>query len=127
MNLELTLFMPAGASPACADDPDLFYDNRRAEHARAVCAECPYRVECLETAMYGELNYEYRRYRYGIFGGLTGEEREALQRERDGGYFGRCAECGDKFPLGTGRSYRYCTPECLERAKYKREVAAEAA
>lgn len=41
--------------------------------AKALCAECPLKVECLQVALEaGEP--------YGIWGGLTPEERRALKR-----------------------------------------------
>lgn len=66
-------------------DPDLFFsldtfetkpdrDDREIQ-AKAVCAGCPVRVECLEYALQaGE--------RYGIWGGLDEIERRAVQRRR---------------------------------------------
>jgi WhiB family redox-sensing transcriptional regulator len=41
--------------------------------AKAVCARCPVAAPCLAEAM-------DRRDFWGVFGGLTGEERAALQR-----------------------------------------------
>lgn len=61
-------------------DPELFfptaesgpvYEAQVAE-AKAVCARCPVRAECLDWAL-GELPY-------GIAGGLTEDERAALRR-----------------------------------------------
>ena len=53
---------------------DLFFPGRGepAEPARQVCAECPVRQWCLEFAI-------SNRIAYGIWGGLTGRERRALQ------------------------------------------------
>ena len=45
--------------------------------ARAICARCPVRVECLEFAL--ETNSEY-----GIWGGVTETERKRMRRERRG-------------------------------------------
>lgn len=44
------------------------------EYAKAVCARCPVRVECLTGAL-------ERDERYGIWGGMTTEERDALTRK----------------------------------------------
>lgn len=67
-------------------DPDTFFSHDNGENkpdrddredtAKAVCAGCVVRLECLEYALTaGE--------RYGIWGGLNELERRALQRRRD--------------------------------------------
>lgn len=72
---------------ACAGaDVELFYayDSgiRGAERARmtgealALCESCPVRVECLAETM----AREKATYRFGIWGGLTGNERQSLAR-----------------------------------------------
>ena len=43
--------------------------SRIVEAAKAVCAECPARVECLTLGMSAE---------FGIYGGLTPGERDAI-------------------------------------------------
>ena len=57
----------------------------QAEAAKAVCADCPVRLECLEFAM-------VTNQPYGIFGGLTESERKLLRRRR--GRERRDAEAG---------------------------------
>ncbi len=66
---------------ACRDvDPELFYPaaedgpSLRAQvtAAKAVCAGCPVRVECLAEAL--------ARIPYGVAGGLTEHERRQLRR-----------------------------------------------
>lgn len=47
----------------------------REEAAKAVCAVCPVRIQCLEEAM-------RRRERYGIWGGLSSMERKSAHRRR---------------------------------------------
>jgi WhiB family transcriptional regulator, redox-sensing transcriptional regulator len=71
----------------CAQvDPDLFFElstsryemkaqAERVSAAKAVCAECPVKAECLELAL---ANDE----RYGIWGGLTERERREVKRRR---------------------------------------------
>lgn len=56
-------------------DPELFFAPRaRAERrAKAVCAGCPVRDECLEFAL-------DQRVEFGIWGGTTGRERVSLLR-----------------------------------------------
>ena len=64
-------------------DPDVFFSSDSFEHkqdkeereiqAKAVCARCDVRAECLDYALRaGE--------RYGIWGGLAPQERRALLR-----------------------------------------------
>jgi WhiB family redox-sensing transcriptional regulator len=57
-------------------DPELFHPNRGEDTAaaKAVCAECLSRVECLEYAL---ANNE----KVGIWGGTSERERRALRRE----------------------------------------------
>lgn len=66
---------------ACRDeDPELFFPvsqvgpgARQAAEAKAVCARCPVRAECLGYALDNALDH-------GIFGGTTESERRALTR-----------------------------------------------
>ncbi len=55
---------------------EVFYPGRgeTAGPARQVCARCPVRQQCLEFAV-------SNRIVYGIWGGLTGPERRALQSD----------------------------------------------
>ncbi len=48
----------------------------REARAKAICAACPVRVECLEYAL-------ANREPHGIWGGLNESERKALIRERE--------------------------------------------
>lgn len=64
----------------CADyDPDLFFPIgsggpalRQARRAKAVCAQCPVRVDCLEWA-------QATQQAHGVWGGLDESEREQLR------------------------------------------------
>lgn len=67
---------------ACRDtDPELFFPIgsvglalEQVDAAKAVCARCPVRTECLDWALrVGEA--------YGVWGGTTPEERRFLRRE----------------------------------------------
>ncbi|CAM02132.1 transcription factor WhiB [Saccharopolyspora erythraea NRRL 2338] len=66
---------------ACLDeDPELFFPvsevgpgARQAAAAKAVCARCPVRSECLDHALENGLDH-------GVFGGMTDRERRALSR-----------------------------------------------
>jgi WhiB family redox-sensing transcriptional regulator len=71
----------------CADyDPDLFFPVgsggpaiRQALRAKAICAQCPVRLECLDWAIdTGQP--------HGVWGGLDEHERERL-RSADGAAF----------------------------------------
>lgn len=62
----------------------VFFPRREDDNgvaARAVCARCEVRVECLEETMVVE-RHVHPKQREGIFGGLTGRQRFALQRQR---------------------------------------------
>jgi len=66
---------------ACRDeDPELFFPisevgpgARQTARAKAVCAQCPVRAQCLEYALDNGLSH-------GIFGGTTDTERRNLTR-----------------------------------------------
>lgn len=61
-------------------DPETFHPKRGddVEPAKRICAQCPVRLPCLA---YG-LEHEAESYRYGIFGGLTPQERRALTKQQ---------------------------------------------
>jgi WhiB family redox-sensing transcriptional regulator len=67
---------------ACRDeDPELFFPvsdmgpgARQVAQAKAVCARCPVRSQCLDYALDNALDY-------GVFGGTTERERRNLSRE----------------------------------------------
>lgn len=63
-------------------DPDLFFPVGdtgpavdHAEAAKAVCRQCPVRVDCLEYALTSNQDA-------GVWGGATEEERRKLRRQR---------------------------------------------
>ncbi len=63
-------------SAACEGAPaEVFYpeDDFDAAQAKAICARCPVRAVCLETAL-------RNRERYGVWGGLTPRERARARR-----------------------------------------------
>ena len=53
--------------------------DRRERKAKAICASCPVRVECLEYAL-------RIREQHGIWGGLNEMERRRLLRDMDDRY-----------------------------------------
>jgi WhiB family redox-sensing transcriptional regulator len=66
------------ADAACRDvDPALFFpDDKRwldSRAAKAVCATCPVRADCLEAGI---------DERFGVWGGLTERERRIERRRR---------------------------------------------
>ena len=66
------------AEAACRDaDVSIFFpaSDEDAEPARAICATCPVRLECLEFAI-------ATRQEDGVWGGLTEIERRRLRRRR---------------------------------------------
>ena len=65
-NLDTNLFFPSGDTGEALD---------QADQARAVCAQCPVQVDCVEFALATNQHD-------GIFGGLTAEERRSLRRRR---------------------------------------------
>ncbi len=63
---------------ACSGvDPELFFPAKGESlaPAKAICAGCPVRVECLEYAL-------THNERYGIWGGTSERERRRLRRRR---------------------------------------------
>lgn len=52
---------------------DLFYEEHFEGEAKAICAQCNVRLECLNDAV---ASHEY----YGVRGGLNPKERELLDR-----------------------------------------------
>lgn len=57
-------------------DPDaLFVQGAAQNRAKAMCANCPVRTECLADAL-------DRRTEFGVWGGMTERERRALLRRR---------------------------------------------
>lgn len=67
------------ARAACkADTPDaLFVRGAEQNKAKAVCAGCPVRTECLAEALDNQIEW-------GVWGGMTERERRALLRRRPG-------------------------------------------
>lgn len=65
----------------------LFFDDTRHEEAKQICAGCPVRAECLYAHLRWEWDKGYyhmlgdksgrtgRRLMFGVFGGMTPEER----------------------------------------------------
>ena len=63
----------------CAQtDPELFFPEvgERAPAAKAICARCPSREPCLAWSL-------DNRERYGIWGGLSADERKRVRARRN--------------------------------------------
>lgn len=78
-------------SAACrVEEPELFFPMpgvgraQQTARAKAVCAQCPVRVRCLDHALRSS------GLTHGIFGGMTGRERRELvqSHEREKGHHG---------------------------------------
>lgn len=67
---DLNLFFPISSVGAAA--------QQQVANAKAVCARCPVRQDCLEWSL--DVGPEF-----GIFGGCTEVERRRLRNERSGG------------------------------------------
>lgn len=87
-------------------DPELFFpvgDGRhtlaQVEQAKAYCAVCRVRTECLSFALSSGVVH-------GVWGGTTGEEREAAIRS------------GRSAALGSPHSYRFAVSRPMPRGRY---------
>ena len=72
--LDLFIDQPWAVDALCAQtDPDMFHPEKgeSAKQAKAVCAKCPVRAECLTWAL---TNNE----RFGVWGGLSERERRKV-------------------------------------------------
>ncbi len=58
-------------------DPEIFFPERggSSKAARAVCRDCPVRMQCLEYAL-------NNKEQFGIWGGTSERERRRLRKER---------------------------------------------
>lgn len=62
-----------------ASDPEVFFTSRQEAIAKAYCRYCPVIRECLAFAMSPDVIYSSMA-PYGVFGGLSEEERAVLRR-----------------------------------------------
>lgn len=67
-----------GVNPNIHFPPEPIVNDRAWDAARTYCRTCPVKTWCLELA----LKAEQPGYRHGMFGGLTPNEREQLDRRR---------------------------------------------
>lgn len=105
---------------ACTpEDLHLFYASghgprgerlRKERAAKAICAFCPVKAECLDYAL--RLNDEH-----GIYGGMTSEERYERRRELPR----PCRTCGTLFVAKRtssrgGQLGEFCSDDCRQEA-----------
>ena len=110
-------------------DGDMFFpksgDAGQAQRAKAICARCPVREQCLAAALEADE-------RFGIFGGLTVRQRDALIRERNTPQHRRRhrAPCGTE--AGAKRHWRDGEQPCeacrkaANRRRYERDANRQA-
>ena len=104
-------------------DPNLFFPERGASLriARAMCAECPVRLQCLEYALDNNETC-------GVWGGASERERRTMRRRRRppvaplirlGGAF-VCPTCGKEF---AEVNHGYGSHVAMHRRQAQRAVA----
>ncbi len=107
-------------TPACVSrDVELFFTPGYEQAAIRVCEQCPIREQCLAEAM----SVERPSLRFGVFGGLTPEQRTELWRTTRA-----CADCGQSL-VGEAVGRKRCEAcQAVHRRESKRawrpEVAA---
>lgn len=110
---------PAWQADALCREPEYSHINfvpdtgQRADAAKAVCARCLVRAECLSFALDGD--------DVGVWGGTTDRERRGMPRKRKV-IEASCTECGRTFEA-TRRGFPRCAP-C--RKENERRYRAEA-
>ena len=101
----------------------IFYGEDNQPHntaaAKAICARCPVRRECLDYAI-SEGDH------YGVWGGMTDNQRDRIAqlRKKMPGTYGvalRCAGCGHDTVVVDG-SWPYCSLPCGSRAAKGRRL-----
>lgn len=94
----------------CAQtDPEAFFPEKghSTREAKATCAACPVRTQCLEYA----LDHSER---FGIWGGLSEKERRKLIARRQGR--ATCARRGCEEPVTSpDPNARYCSQSCAAK------------
>lgn len=111
---------PWRALAACrGKDPAIFFPEPMGpcsyDAARAICASCPVKAECLETAGNDD----------GFRGGMAPRER-AVWRGKQRTSVRRCELCRQPFRTDTYRTVAYCSDECRNRIRAARARAYKA-
>lgn len=93
-------------------DPELWFpgpgDSSRLEQARAICAGCPVRAECLADVLAAPMPGGRS---YGIWGGMSEKQRRGLR-----------VAAGAR--RGRARGRKTTVPECVRRRANRTETAA---
>lgn len=94
-------------------DTNIFFTPRKGvanpfAEAKAICATCPVRDACLTDALNREPPSSDNGFtsRYGVWGGLTPDERKALARERAA----TCQRCDETIDRKPRSNTLYCPP-----------------
>ncbi|AGI12995.1 WhiB family transcription factor [Mycobacterium phage Butters] len=101
---------------ACTQtDPEVFFPEKGEPvgPARNICRRCEVQAKCLEVAL-------AREEEFGIWGGLTPNQRRALKR---GAAQRACGYCGSTFVPGRPEQ-RFCSRECVALELSSREAVA---
>ncbi len=90
-------------APCSRIDPEFMFpmptDVAGIEGAKAICGPCPARTECLEWAL-----DPARRCDFGVFGGLTEDERRGMAKARGKAlrlYYGRVPAKSQRISAAT--------------------------
>lgn len=99
----------------CRDvDPEIFFEST--DKAKAICAQCPVQPKCLSWSL-------DTWPRYGVFGGLSEDEREErIHPKHKTKTIRQCINCGTKF-MPVNRNQRNCSAKC--RKERERELDKE--
>jgi WhiB family transcriptional regulator, redox-sensing transcriptional regulator len=78
--LKITAISWMDNASCVGEDANLWFPNdkdavNKAKQAKVICADCPVKMQCLELAL-------TERISYGIWGGLTSDERDRLRQSR---------------------------------------------
>ena len=102
-------------------DPEWFWPDRgrpdTAEVARAICATCPVRAECLDDVL------AQHSHTGGIWGGTNEKERRKLRQEM--GLKPNQISCGNCGAVVEARApnKRWCSAKCRQDAYVKRAAS----
>ena len=103
------------------EDTNLFFPERGhpTDYAKALCAACPVRQECLDYALsHGE--------RHGVWGGLAERSRRDAKTRRVlvVTRVSYCDFCGSRFtwPQKGNNNPKFCTDECRNKHKNRKRL-----
>lgn len=103
--------------PPCSADPELWFNPDLTSDAKDICDTCPAKARCLEIALAREGNLVGSS-RWGVWGGLTPDERAALDENAAEKL---CEHCGKGIVVILNvKPRRYCSAHCQKTAWYLR-------